>query len=237
MSRCGSRQEPADDDIEQHDRLPRRRGVHPRSVGPRARPAAGDARRRPWPMSSYGRVRGGARPRARAQAARPARPGRGVLGRHRRTPVTRAYVGLGSNLGDREQAIRQAAERIGAVRLSGIRETEPWGYADQPDFLNAVAEVETELCPRELLDFLLDVEHDLGRERRRGTTLRPAHDRPRPSALRRRGDRRAGPDGAASSSARATLRAGTARRARPGARRPGPRHGGRAARSATLSRI
>ncbi len=87
--------------------------------------------------------------------------------------MTRAYVGLGSNLGDREQAIRQAAERIGAVRLSGIRETEPWGYADQPDFLNAVAEVATELGPRELLDFLLGVEHDLGRERGAGPRYGP----------------------------------------------------------------
>ena len=58
--------------------------------------------------------------------------------------MTRAYVGLGSNLGDREQAIRNAAETIGATRLSEIRETEPWGYTDQPLFLNAVAEVETE---------------------------------------------------------------------------------------------
>ncbi len=87
--------------------------------------------------------------------------------------MTGAYVGLGSNLGDRKQAIRQAAERIGAVRLSGIRETEPWGYADQPDFLNAVAEVETELGPRELLDFLLGVEHDLGRERGAGPRYGP----------------------------------------------------------------
>jgi 2-amino-4-hydroxy-6-hydroxymethyldihydropteridine diphosphokinase len=87
--------------------------------------------------------------------------------------MTGAYVGLGSNLGDREQAIRQAAERIGAVRLSEIRETEPWGYVDQPDFLNAVAEVETALGPRELLDFLLGVEHDLGRERGAGPRYGP----------------------------------------------------------------
>ena len=79
--------------------------------------------------------------------------------------MTRAYVGLGSNLGDREQAIRSAADAIGATRLSTIRETEPWGYADQPNFLNAVADVETELGPRELLDALLDVEQRLGRER------------------------------------------------------------------------
>jgi 2-amino-4-hydroxy-6-hydroxymethyldihydropteridine diphosphokinase len=78
--------------------------------------------------------------------------------------VTRAYVGLGANLGDREWAIREAARRIGATRLSEIRETEPWGYVDQPPFLNAVAEVDTELGARELLDTLLDVERALGRE-------------------------------------------------------------------------
>jgi len=87
--------------------------------------------------------------------------------------VTRAYVGLGSNLGDREQAIRSAAEAIGAARLSEIRETEPWGYADQPLFLNAVAEVETELAPRELLDFLLEIEGGLGRERDSGPRYGP----------------------------------------------------------------
>lgn len=79
--------------------------------------------------------------------------------------MTTAYVALGSNLGDREAAIRRAAELIGARRLSTIRETEPWGYADQPRFLNAVAEVETELGPRALLERLLAVERELGRER------------------------------------------------------------------------
>jgi 2-amino-4-hydroxy-6-hydroxymethyldihydropteridine diphosphokinase len=77
-----------------------------------------------------------------------------------------AYVGLGANLGDREAAIRRAAELVGARRLSAIRETEPWGYADQPRFLNAVAELETELSPRALLDRLQEVERQLGRERR-----------------------------------------------------------------------
>jgi 2-amino-4-hydroxy-6-hydroxymethyldihydropteridine diphosphokinase len=80
--------------------------------------------------------------------------------------VTLAYVGLGSNLGDREQALRQAAALIGAGRLSTIRETEPWGLADQPRFLNAVAQLETELTARALLESLLDVERRLGRERR-----------------------------------------------------------------------
>jgi 2-amino-4-hydroxy-6-hydroxymethyldihydropteridine diphosphokinase len=79
--------------------------------------------------------------------------------------MTLAYVGLGSNLGDSEQLIREAAELIGAARLSSIIETEPWGYAAQPNFLNGVAEVETALGPRRLLDHLLDVERRLGRER------------------------------------------------------------------------
>ena len=79
--------------------------------------------------------------------------------------MTLAYIGLGSNLGDRESLIRRAAELIGATRLSEVRETEPWGYEQQPRFLNAVAEIETELSPRRLLDHLLDVEARLGRER------------------------------------------------------------------------
>ena len=79
--------------------------------------------------------------------------------------MTRAYVALGANLGDREAAIRRAAELIGATRLSALIETEPWGFADQPRFLNAVAELETELAPRALLDRLLAVERELGRTR------------------------------------------------------------------------
>lgn len=79
--------------------------------------------------------------------------------------MTLAYVGLGSNLGDRKALIRRAAEAIGAVRLSTIRETEPWGLAEQPPFLNAAAELETALPARELLDRLLDVERQLGRKR------------------------------------------------------------------------
>ena len=79
--------------------------------------------------------------------------------------MTRAYVGLGSNLGDRQAMIRRAAVMIDATKLSTIRETEPWGYADQPAFLNAVAAVETGLSARALLDVLLAVERELGRER------------------------------------------------------------------------
>jgi len=79
--------------------------------------------------------------------------------------VTLAYVGLGANLGDREASIRRAAELIGARRLSPIVETEPWGYVDQPAFLNAAAEVATALGARAFLDVLLEVERGLGRER------------------------------------------------------------------------
>jgi 2-amino-4-hydroxy-6-hydroxymethyldihydropteridine diphosphokinase len=79
--------------------------------------------------------------------------------------VTLAFVGLGSNLGDREATIRRAAELIGATRISPIIETEPWGFRDQPSFLNAAAEVETSLGARAFLTHLLDVERRLGRER------------------------------------------------------------------------
>ena len=87
--------------------------------------------------------------------------------------MTRPYVGLGANLGDRERTIREAARRIGAGKLSEIRETEPWGYADQPLFLNAAAEVDTGLDARELLDVLLEVERGLGRERGTGPRYGP----------------------------------------------------------------
>jgi 2-amino-4-hydroxy-6-hydroxymethyldihydropteridine diphosphokinase len=79
--------------------------------------------------------------------------------------MTIAYVGLGSNLGDREQFIRDAAELIGAGRLSAVVETDPWGFEDQPRFMNAVAAVDTGLEPLPFLTFLLDIERRLGRER------------------------------------------------------------------------
>jgi 2-amino-4-hydroxy-6-hydroxymethyldihydropteridine diphosphokinase len=80
--------------------------------------------------------------------------------------VTTAYVGLGANLGDRAATIRKAAGMLGKHRLSTVRETEPWGYDDeQPAFLNAVAEIDTGLTPRELLARLLAIECELGRRR------------------------------------------------------------------------
>jgi 2-amino-4-hydroxy-6-hydroxymethyldihydropteridine diphosphokinase len=79
----------------------------------------------------------------------------------------RAYVGVGANLGDRERTIRAAIDLLGdeVVAVSRLRETEPWGYADQPRFLNGALALETERPPRALLDRLLEVERELGRVR------------------------------------------------------------------------
>jgi 2-amino-4-hydroxy-6-hydroxymethyldihydropteridine diphosphokinase len=80
--------------------------------------------------------------------------------------VTVAYVGLGSNLGDRETTIRAAIAALeGVVAVSELRETDPVGVTEQPAFLNGAVAVETELSPRELLASLLAVERELGRER------------------------------------------------------------------------
>jgi 2-amino-4-hydroxy-6-hydroxymethyldihydropteridine diphosphokinase len=93
--------------------------------------------------------------------------------------LTRAYVGLGANLGDREATIRRALELLGAepgievVAVSTLRETEPVGYADQPAFLNGAAALDTELSPRALLDRLLAVEQELGRVRGAGPRFGP----------------------------------------------------------------
>jgi 2-amino-4-hydroxy-6-hydroxymethyldihydropteridine diphosphokinase len=86
-------------------------------------------------------------------------------------PVTRAYIGLGANLGDRSATIRAALEQLRAepgvtvVAVSSVRETDPVGLTDQPRFLNAAAAVDTELTARELLERLLAIERRLGRTR------------------------------------------------------------------------
>lgn len=85
--------------------------------------------------------------------------------------MTRAYVGLGANLGDREAMLRAALEQLGAdpsielVAVSAFRDTDPVGIVDQPRFLNAAAALDTELAARELLDRLLAIEGRLGRTR------------------------------------------------------------------------
>ena len=85
--------------------------------------------------------------------------------------MTRAYVGLGSNLGDREATLQaavaalEAAPGVEVTAVSSLRETDPVGYLDQPPFLNGVAALETGLRPRELLRLLLAVEARFGRDR------------------------------------------------------------------------
>ena len=85
--------------------------------------------------------------------------------------MVRAFVGLGSNLGDREGTLRAAVGRLRSmaatrvVRVSSLRNTEPVGYVDQPRFLNGAVELETELPAHELLDVLLELERGFGRDR------------------------------------------------------------------------
>jgi 2-amino-4-hydroxy-6-hydroxymethyldihydropteridine diphosphokinase len=85
-----------------------------------------------------------------------------------------AFVGLGSNLGDREGTLRAAVGRLRrlpgtkVVGVSSLRDTEPIGYLDQPRFLNGAVALETELSARELLDALLDLESAFGRDRSGG---------------------------------------------------------------------
>jgi len=85
--------------------------------------------------------------------------------------VPRAYIALGSNLGDREKTIRgavaalEADPDIAVVAVSTLIDTEPVGVVDQPRFLNGVAALDTDLSARQLLDVLLDVERRFGRLR------------------------------------------------------------------------
>ena len=81
----------------------------------------------------------------------------------------RAYVGIGTNLGDRIGNIERALEAVaglGTVRAqSSIYRTKPWGKPNQPWFANAVILLETTLPPHDLLDALQRVEKNMGRMR------------------------------------------------------------------------
>lgn len=85
--------------------------------------------------------------------------------------MTRAAIALGSNLDDPEAHVKRGFDDLAALpktRLlarSKLYRTKPVGYADQPDFINACALVDTALAPRELLDGLLDIEKRHGRKR------------------------------------------------------------------------
>jgi 2-amino-4-hydroxy-6-hydroxymethyldihydropteridine diphosphokinase len=82
-----------------------------------------------------------------------------------------AYIALGANLGDREGTLVEALNRlhgheaIRIVRCSGVYETDPVGYLDQPQFLNMAAAVSTTLGPESLLEVMLEIETGLGRTR------------------------------------------------------------------------
>jgi len=93
--------------------------------------------------------------------------------------VTTAFVGIGSNLGEREHLIEEALDLLAVedgielVAVSTLRETDPVGYLDQPAFLNAAARVETDLSAQELLARLLAIELELGRVRGDGPRFGP----------------------------------------------------------------
>jgi 2-amino-4-hydroxy-6-hydroxymethyldihydropteridine diphosphokinase len=78
------------------------------------------------------------------------------------------YLGLGSNLGDREENLLQAIQKlepeIHPQKVSSIFETSPWGYLDQPGFLNCAVEAVTGLTPRKLLQKLKTIESEMGRQ-------------------------------------------------------------------------
>jgi 2-amino-4-hydroxy-6-hydroxymethyldihydropteridine diphosphokinase len=80
-----------------------------------------------------------------------------------------AYIGLGTNLGDRMATLLMATRRLETLgRIAGVSslyETEPVGYLEQPSFLNAVVALDTTLTPADLLGALLGIERDLGRMR------------------------------------------------------------------------
>ena len=78
------------------------------------------------------------------------------------------YIGIGSNLGNREEnclkALRLIISKTGSIRKqSSLHRTEPWGVEDQPEFINMAVEVETDAKPRALLEILKEIEREVGR--------------------------------------------------------------------------
>jgi 2-amino-4-hydroxy-6-hydroxymethyldihydropteridine diphosphokinase len=80
-----------------------------------------------------------------------------------------AFIGIGSNTGDKEENCREAIERLGKScgdikKVSSVHITEPWGLRDQPHFVNMAVNLETGLDPGTLLRALKSIESDMGRE-------------------------------------------------------------------------
>ncbi|MFW6744259.1 2-amino-4-hydroxy-6-hydroxymethyldihydropteridine diphosphokinase [Acinetobacter pittii] len=84
--------------------------------------------------------------------------------------TTKTYIGLGSNLGDSRQILSEAIAKLktlGEVKVSKLYQSPPMGPQDQPNYLNAVAELNTDLTPLDLLDQLQRFEQEAGRVRLR----------------------------------------------------------------------
>ena len=83
--------------------------------------------------------------------------------------MSTVYIGIGSNLGDRQRNCLRAIELmkqsgLSVTKQSSVHETAPWGLTGQPAFLNMAAEIETGLAPLELLGLLKKIEKDMGRQ-------------------------------------------------------------------------
>ncbi|MCS7084834.1 MAG: 2-amino-4-hydroxy-6-hydroxymethyldihydropteridine diphosphokinase [Bacteroidia bacterium] len=79
--------------------------------------------------------------------------------------MTDVFVGLGSNLGEREKFILTAASDLGAVELSPIYESDGWGVQNHPPYLNAVARLKTDSSPEHFLRIVHEIERLYGRQR------------------------------------------------------------------------
>ena len=82
--------------------------------------------------------------------------------------MIRVFLGIGTNLGDRERNLEEAravlSQKLEILKESSLYQTAPWGYLDQPSFLNQVIEAQTDLSSLNLLGFLKDTEKLLGRQ-------------------------------------------------------------------------
>ena len=82
--------------------------------------------------------------------------------------MIRVFLGIGTNLGDRERNLQDAlavlSQKMVILKESSIYQTAPWGYLDQPAFLNQVIKAQTDLSSLNLLGFLKDTEKQLGRQ-------------------------------------------------------------------------
>ena len=91
----------------------------------------------------------------------------------------RAFIGIGGNTGDLQVTLAEALWAVDSLPQTSIRsqsryyQSPPWGRTDQPDFINAVVEVQTRLAPRVLLDYLLEIEERFGRVRSEGEKWGP----------------------------------------------------------------